>query len=198
MRPIPTPSEDHPMRSTPRRPRPGPGEKRRPHRPGLRVVTALAFAFGAHRGVASADEPLPQDFGLSAKYPGDRGIARDPAGLLAADFETDDLAGLPVLLCLPARNEDLGRPHILGQRTVPGLAIRHGRRGEALPTTYTGATDCPRTGDPPWPKGRGTADHMYWGNGLSPVEPQPVPRDRRQCVEFMIRLNAPEAHDGEP
>ena len=39
---------------------------------------------------------------------------------------------------------------------------------------------------------------MYWGNGLSPVEPQPVPRDRRQCVEFMIRLNAPEAHDGEP
>jgi hypothetical protein len=35
---------------------------------------------------------LPQGYGLSAKYPGDRGIARDPHVLFAEDFEEGSLA----------------------------------------------------------------------------------------------------------
>jgi len=37
---------------------------------------------------------LPQGTGLSAKYPGDKGIAKDPRVLLAEDFETGSLADL--------------------------------------------------------------------------------------------------------
>jgi len=45
---------------------------------------------------SSAAEPaaLPGGFGLSAEYPGDAGIARDPAVLLAEDFEDGTIAEL--------------------------------------------------------------------------------------------------------
>ncbi len=49
-----------------------------------------------------------------------------------------------------------------------------------------------------WHEMKVSADGKFWGNGLSPVEPQPCPRERWQCVEFMIRLNSkPAARDGE-
>ena len=49
-----------------------------------------------------------------------------------------------------------------------------------------------------WPEMKISADGKYWGNGLSPVEEPVVPRDRWQCVEFMIRLNTrPDSRDGE-
>ena len=37
---------------------------------------------------------LPEGYGLSAKYPGDRGLAKDPAVLVAEDFENSDLRDL--------------------------------------------------------------------------------------------------------
>jgi hypothetical protein len=43
-----------------------------------------------------------------------------------------------------------------------------------------------------------SADGKYWGNGLKPVRPALVPRDRWQCVEVMIKPNsAPDLADGE-
>lgn len=41
-------------------------------------------------------------------------------------------------------------------------------------------------------------DGNFWGNGYRPAQLQRVPRDRWQCVEFMIKLNSEgDAHDGE-
>lgn len=49
-----------------------------------------------------------------------------------------------------------------------------------------------------WPEMKISADGKYWGNGLRPIEDQLTPRDRWQCVEFMIRLNSkPDSRDGE-
>ncbi len=45
---------------------------------------------------------------------------------------------------------------------------------------------------------KGSADGKFWGNGLKPVQPAIVPRDRWQCVEVMLKLNsAPGEADGE-
>jgi len=38
--------------------------------------------------------PLPEGFGLSAQFPGDRGLARHPAVLLAEDFENGEIPDL--------------------------------------------------------------------------------------------------------
>jgi len=49
-----------------------------------------------------------------------------------------------------------------------------------------------------WHEMKISADGRHWGNGLSPVEPQLVPRDRWQCVEVMMKCNsAPQKADGE-
>lgn len=49
-----------------------------------------------------------------------------------------------------------------------------------------------------WPEMKISADGKYWGNGLRPVKDPVVPKDRWQCVEFMIRMNSkPDARDGE-
>lgn len=49
-----------------------------------------------------------------------------------------------------------------------------------------------------WHEMKMSADGRYWGNGLQPVEPQPVPRGRWQCVEVMLKMNSsPEVPDGE-
>jgi hypothetical protein len=40
-----------------------------------------------------------------------------------------------------------------------------------------------------WCEMKISADRRYWGNGLNPVQPQLVPRDRWQCVEVMIQCN---------
>jgi hypothetical protein len=36
----------------------------------------------------------------------------------------------------------------------------------------------------------------FWGNGLSPAIPHPVPVDRWQCVEMRLKLNTPDRRDG--
>jgi hypothetical protein len=49
-----------------------------------------------------------------------------------------------------------------------------------------------------WHEMKQSADGRFWGNGLRPVEDQPVPVGKWQCVEVMIRLNTgPKDHDGE-
>jgi hypothetical protein len=49
-----------------------------------------------------------------------------------------------------------------------------------------------------WHEMKISADERYWGNGLHPVQPALVPRDRWQCVEVMVKLNSkPETPDGE-
>jgi hypothetical protein len=49
-----------------------------------------------------------------------------------------------------------------------------------------------------WHEMKVSADGRHWGNGLHPVRPQLVPRDRWQCVEVMVKLNSkPETPDGE-
>jgi hypothetical protein len=50
------------------------------------------FSWGAEAEPAALASPLPQD-GIAARYPGDAGIARDPAVLLADDFESWDTGG---------------------------------------------------------------------------------------------------------
>lgn len=52
-----------------------------------RLILQIALAFAA----ASLAADLPSGPGLSAKYPNDAGIAKDPAVLFADDFETGDL-----------------------------------------------------------------------------------------------------------
>lgn len=49
-----------------------------------------------------------------------------------------------------------------------------------------------------WHEMKVSADGRHWGNCLRPVADQPVPRDRWQCVEFMIGLNSePAKSDGD-
>jgi len=49
-----------------------------------------------------------------------------------------------------------------------------------------------------WCEMKISADKKYWGNALQPVQPAVVPRDRWQCVEFMVKLNSrPDLADGE-
>lgn len=60
------------------------------------LATLLAaVAFGPGLASRAADPPaLPQGPGLAARYPGDAGLARDRAVLLAEDFETGGVADL--------------------------------------------------------------------------------------------------------
>ena len=49
-----------------------------------------------------------------------------------------------------------------------------------------------------WHEMKISADGRYWGNGLRPARPAPVPRDRWQCVEIMLELNStPDQPDGQ-
>jgi hypothetical protein len=49
-----------------------------------------------------------------------------------------------------------------------------------------------------WQEMKASADGKYWGNGLRPARPFPVPKSRWQCLEVMIQLNSrPDASDGE-
>jgi hypothetical protein len=58
------------------------------------LVVCLWLSLG-HLGEAQeSSHTLPEGYGLSAKYPADRGIARDRAVLFAADFEDGDIADL--------------------------------------------------------------------------------------------------------
>jgi hypothetical protein len=61
----------------------------------IRCSTLLAALLAWPPSIAgAAGASLPEGFGLSAKYPDDRGIAGDPDVLFADSFETGDLAGL--------------------------------------------------------------------------------------------------------
>ncbi len=232
------------------------------------IALALLAALGLLGAVKSPAEPLPQGHGLSARYPQDRGITRDPAVLWTADFEQGSLAEIlrgwdevnnkedkPIALADGGPTGTGGRRCLqvtatLGQDTGGSLYkllprgvdqayarfyvkfapeseyIHHfvwmggHRPATRWPNPRAGTRpagdDRFSVGIEPWgDRGRSpapgrwffyvywhemkiSADGKYWGNGLSPIEPHPVPRDRWQCVEFMIRLNSrPDRSDGE-
>lgn len=61
--------------------------------PVLTFALALTITTGSTLAQEKANA-LPEGHGLSAKYPGDRGIGRDAAVLLAEDFESGEIADL--------------------------------------------------------------------------------------------------------
>ncbi len=57
----------------------------------LHGFAVLACAVAALVSPVLADPPLPQGRGLAARYPGDRGVARDPAVIFADSFESNEV-----------------------------------------------------------------------------------------------------------
>ena len=47
-----------------------------------------------------------------------------------------------------------------------------------------------------WHEMKKSADGRFWGNGLTPATPRPVPANRWQCVEVRLKLNTPGKPDG--
>jgi len=216
---------------------------------------------------ALADDGLPEGAGLSALYPGDKGIAKDPAVLLAEDFEEGTIADLQKKWTEvsnkdgnPLAFSDLRPEASRGKRSLEITAtLGHDTGGHLFAPLAKGVDTAfarfyvrfdkdadyihhfvhmgglnPQTrwpnpqagvrpegddrfsvGIEPWgDRGRAaapglwnfyvywhemkiSADGRYWGNGLRPVEDQPVPKGRWQCVELMIKMNKPKEHDGE-
>jgi hypothetical protein len=57
-----------------------------------RLTIGFCVAMILAAAAAMAAERAPEGAGLAAKYPGDQGIAKDPAVIFADDFESGDLA----------------------------------------------------------------------------------------------------------
>jgi hypothetical protein len=226
----------------------------------LILIPALCLAAGASAS-------LPEGFGLSAQYPGDVGLTRDPHVIFAEDFESGTIDEIgqrwgnisnrdgKVMSFSDERPADspgarsLQMTATLGQNTGGHLYTRFDGVDRAFARFYVRfAEDAPYIHhfvhfggyrpSTPWPQGGAgerpngdermtvgiephgnygrypapgawtfycywhemkiSADGRYWGNGLSPVEPQLVPRGRWQCVEMMLQCNsAPDVPDGE-
>lgn len=245
----------------------------------LAAVAVVAAAAGvAHVAAArgGGDDAkrlaLPEGAGLAAKYPRDAGIAKDPAVLLAEDFEEGEIADLPnrwdevknpgdralawsddvvpgshgkrslrVTARVPedtgghlfkalARTADtaFARFHVKFPDTPPDRAgyVHHfvwlggrnpqvrwpdpkaGTRPEGHAAFNVAIEPWGLGGRVPppgawnfyvyWHEMKVSADGRHWGNGIHPVEEQRVPRDRWQCVEFMVKLNSVTARKGAP
>ncbi|MCK6460877.1 MAG: hypothetical protein L6Q95_13425 [Planctomycetes bacterium] len=228
-----------------------------------RLVAVLALLPSAALG----GDDLPEGPGLAARYPGDLGIAKDRAVLLAEDFEAGTIEDLGKRWTevgnkdqKPLAWSDLRPEASSGRRSLQITATLGEDTGGHLFAPLAKGVDCafarfyvrfaedadyihhfvhmggmnpqtrwpnPQAGtrpkgddrfsvgiepwgdrgraEPPglwnfypyWHEMRISADGRYWGNGIRPVEDQPAPRARWQCVEFMIKLNKPEERDGE-
>jgi len=231
-----------------------------------RLVAVLLLLLLAPAAARAGDD-LPEGPGLAGRYPGDAGIAGDPAVLLAEDFETGTIGDLSKRWTevsnkdgKPLAWSDLRPDASRGKRSLEITAtLGHDTGGHLFaplarpvdtafarfyvrfaedadyihhfvwmgglnPVTRwpnPQAGTCPKgedrfsVGIEPWgDRGRApapglwnfyvywhemkiSADGKYWGNGLRPIEDQPVPKARWQCVEFMIKLNKPKERDGE-
>jgi hypothetical protein len=222
----------------------------------LLLLTAATFA------------ALPEGAGLAAKYPRDRGLARDAAVLLAEDFESGELSDLEKRWTEVSNKDgkvlafDADQPATSGGRRALRIASTLGentgghlytplKRGlerafarfyvkfaaDAQPVHHFvhfggyhpvsrwpqgGAGDRPRGDDrftvgiepyasrgkfpapgawhfyAYWSEMKVSAGGKYWGNAMPPIVPAPVPRERWQCVEVMVKCNStPEKADGE-
>jgi hypothetical protein len=91
----------------------------------LAVCSAVAVCGVAlwERPVKAATSTLPEGYGLSAKYPGDDGIDRDPAVLFAENFEENDL-GAVVKHWDEASNKD-GKVLALSADVPPASSGKH-------------------------------------------------------------------------
>jgi hypothetical protein len=79
------------------------------------ALAACILLLGSLTMAANTKPPsLPQGYGLSAKYPGDKGLARDPSVLFAEDFEQGDLRDLS------HRWEEMKDPHGRVMALAPG------------------------------------------------------------------------------
>jgi hypothetical protein len=234
---------------------------------GLTVLIVAVLPAGSPEP-AAAQTRLPEGHGLSAKYPRDAGIGKDPAVLLHEDFEAGGIADLskrwnevsnkdqkvPAFLddpTAPAGKRSLQMTATLGRDTGGHLYKRFSRGvdcafarfyvkfdkdagyvhhfvnlgGYNPPTNRpqghagvrpngndrftVGIEPTGRNGrhEPPgvwnfyayWHEMKMSADKKYWGNGLFPATPVAAVRDRRQCLELMIKCNSrPGVRDGEP
>ncbi|HEY8503018.1 MAG TPA: hypothetical protein VIL46_00450 [Gemmataceae bacterium] len=50
---------------------------------------------------------------------------------------------------------------------------------------------------PYWAEMKVSAGGRYWGNAIRPAEPKQIVAGKWQCVEIMLKLNAPDRRDGE-
>jgi hypothetical protein len=91
----------------------------------LAVFAAIAICGAGwwERPVTAAASTLPEGQGLSARYPGDSGIAADPAVLFAEDFEERDL-GAVVKRWDESSNKD-GKVLALSDDVPPASAGKH-------------------------------------------------------------------------
>ena len=226
------------------------------------------LALASARAAGPPVEALPGGPGLSAGYPRDAGIERDPAVLFAEGFESGTLEEiarrwgsesnkdkkvLAISDDVPSESggkRSLGMTATLGENTgghlytklprgvetafarfyvkfAPDAGYVHhfvhfGGYNPATPYPQGGAGTRPAGGEritvgiepygdygrhpPPgiwnlyayWQEMKISADGNYWGNGMKPARPAPVPLERWQCVEIMLKLNSrPEEPDGE-
>ena len=236
----------------------------------LLALVALAGPAAAPRGAEPAAIP-EGDAGIAAKYPGDAGIAGDPAVLFVEDFEAADLKAVSArwtetknpkgeVLALDADlppggpgKQSLRMTSAKGKNTgghlwkllAPGVDEMHARFYAKFSKDHPYVHHFVKIGawkdSPNWPQGEAGHRHdgarsfqtglepgsgwgrndppgawflyTYWcgmkswqgpegksfyGNAFAPEKPQQAPRERWQCLEFMVRANsAPEKSDGE-
>jgi hypothetical protein len=87
------------------------------------ITLLLCLSAGA---LLAAPAPLPQGDGLAARYPGDKGIEKDPSVVLAESFEAKDVAALKARWT-DIKNEEGGALFL--DKTAPaGSAGRHSLR----------------------------------------------------------------------
>ncbi len=90
------------------------------------VLTAALVLFLGAAAMAVASAELPQGGGLAARYPGDSGIERDPAVVLAEDFSGGHLESLKSKWTDVNNRE--GKALALSDLAPPGSASRHSLR----------------------------------------------------------------------
>lgn len=238
---------------------------------GSLLAVALGLVLLAHCSLKVADaegRALPEGYGLSAKYPKDSGLARDPNVLFAENFESGTIE--EVAKRWGSISNKRGKvmafsnevpPGSSGKRSLQMTATLDENTGGHLYTRLRPAVELafarfyvkfpPDAGyihhfvtlggynpPTPWPQGKAgtrpkgndrmtvgiepagrggrfpapgiwnfyvywhemkrSADGRYWGNGLHPVKPALVPRNRWQCVEVMLKCNTgADKSDGE-
>ena len=141
-------------------------------------------------GVSVADEKpsgrgaLPEGPGLAAKYPGDRGIEKDPDVILAEDFESGEIADLSKKWS-EVSNKD-GKVLAFAEDTPPGSPGKRVLQVTATLGQDTGGhlfANLPRHVDTAFarfyvkfPKKTEYIHHFVWLGGLNPATRWPNPK----------------------
>jgi hypothetical protein len=145
------------------------------------LIACAAGLWSGSGNAAMRSGTLPQGFGISARYPGDVGIARDPSVLFAEDFEEGDLGDV-IKRWDQASNED-GEVLALSGDVSPAGAGRHSMQMTATLGENTGGhlyTRLPRGVDQVYarfyvkfPKEAQYIHHFVHLGGYNPATPYP-------------------------